>query len=96
MNPAIKYSLARVGMFLVVAFALTPLGLDLLVQLMIAILITAGLSYFLLRKWRDEMAVTIEKSMSQRKQERQRLRAALAGDEQDDAQDGEQRAADGQ
>jgi cytochrome c-type biogenesis protein CcmH/NrfF len=81
MSPAIKYSLARVGMFIVVALALTPLHLNLWVQLMIAILVTAVLSYFVLRKWRDEMAVTIERSMSQRKQQKQHLRAALSGED---------------
>lgn len=81
MSPAIKYSLARVGMFVVVAVALTPLGMDILLQLMIAILVTAVLSFFVLRKWRDEMARTIEKSMAERKADKRRLRAALSGED---------------
>lgn len=81
MSPAIKYTLARVGMFVVIALALTPIHLDLLVQLLIALVITAVAAYFLLRKWRDEMAVNISKSMATRKAEKERLRSALAGDD---------------
>ena len=89
MSPAVKYSLARVGLFVVVALALTPLHMDILIRLMIAILVTAVVSFFVLRKWRDEMAVTIEKSMTQRKQDKQRLRAALAGDDERAGQAGD-------
>jgi hypothetical protein len=81
MSPAIKYTLARAGMFVVFAVALQPLHMNLLVQLTIALAVTAVVSYFLLRKWRDEMAVNIERSMSHRRQEKQRLRAALSGDD---------------
>ena len=83
MSPAIKYTLARVGMFLVIAVALTPLHLDLLLQLLIALVVTAVAAYFLLRRWRDEMAANIGKSMEARKAEKERLRSALAGDDED-------------
>jgi Protein of unknown function (DUF4229) len=83
MSPAIKYTLARVGMFLVIAVALTPLHLDLLLRLVIALVVTAVAAYFLLRRWRDEMATNISKSMETRKAEKERLRSALAGDDED-------------
>jgi hypothetical protein len=81
MSPAIKYTLARVGLFVVIALVLTPLHLDLLLQLMIALVVTAVVAYFVLRKWRDEMAQNINKSMEARRAEKERLRSALAGDE---------------
>jgi positive regulator of sigma E activity len=85
MSPAIKYTLARVGMFVVLTVLLRLVfQLDLFLAMVIALCVTAVLAYFVLRKWRDEMAVTIEKSMSQRKQEKQRLRAALSGEEEPD------------
>jgi Protein of unknown function (DUF4229) len=61
--------------------ALTPLQLDLLLQLLIALVVTAVLSYFALRKWREEMAENIGKSMRARKAEKERLRSALAGND---------------
>lgn len=85
LSPATKYTLARVGMFVVLALALTPLHVDLLLRLMIALVVTAVASWFLLAKWRDEMADTIGRSMAQRKEEKERLRAALAGDEEREA-----------
>lgn len=81
MSPAIKYTLARVGMFVVIALALTPLRIDLFLRLIIALTITAVASFFLLRKWRDEMAANITASMASRKAEKARLRSALAGDD---------------
>lgn len=80
-SPAVKYTLARVGMFVVIALVLTPLHLDLLLRLMIALVVTAIASWFLLAKWRNEMADTIGRSMTARKQEKERLRAALAGED---------------
>lgn len=81
LSPAVKYTLARVGMFVVLALALAPLHLDLLLRLMIALLVTAVASWFLLARWRNEMADTIGASMAARKQEKDRLRSALAGDD---------------
>jgi ABC-type nickel/cobalt efflux system permease component RcnA len=81
MSPAVKYTLARVGMFVVIALALTPLRIDLFLRLIIALMITAVAAFFLLRKWRDEMAANITTSMASRKAEKARLRSALAGDD---------------
>ena len=81
MSPAIKYTLARIGMFVVVAAALLPLRLNLFLAMMIALLVTLPLSYFVLRRWRDQMAERIDESVRQRKDEKERLRAALSGDD---------------
>jgi len=80
-SPAIKYTLARVGMFVVVAAALLPFGLNPFLAMMIALLVTLPLSYFVLRRWRDQMAEHIDESMRARKEEKQRLRAALSGED---------------
>lgn len=79
--PATKYTLGRVGLFVVAVAALLPIRMDLLLRLLIALAVSAVLSWFLLARWRNEMGATIEKSMTARKAEKEKLRAALAGDE---------------
>jgi hypothetical protein len=48
---------------------------------MIALIASAILSYFLLAKWREEMAEHLGSVAQRRRAEKERLRAALAGDE---------------
>ena len=81
MNAYVKYTLGRIGLFLAVFVALLPVPMNLLLKLMIAVLASAGLALFLLRGWREEMATNLAAAAQRRKQERQRLRAALAGDD---------------
>jgi hypothetical protein len=81
MSPAYKYTLGRLGLFAVVFAALTPVPLNILVRAMIALFASAGLGYFLLAKWRNEMAETLGAAQARRQAEKSRLRAALAGDE---------------
>jgi Protein of unknown function (DUF4229) len=86
MSPAIKYAFARIGLFLVCAvlsLALLPRDLDGFLKLMIALLASLVLSYFLLRTWRDQAAERIVSGHEKRVAERQRLRAALAGEDDD-------------
>ena len=85
-HPMLKYTLARVGLFVVAASVLmvVPIGLNLYVRLAIAVLISAALSWFLLRGMRDEVANHLAGVSAQRAERRQRLRSALAGDEQRD------------
>jgi hypothetical protein len=80
-SPAIKYTFGRVGLFVVIAVALLPFKLNLFLDLMIALLISMPLSYFLLRRWRNQMAEQIDRSVQRHKNEKQRLREALSGDE---------------
>jgi mannitol-specific phosphotransferase system IIBC component len=80
-SPAIKYTLARLGLFLVVLLALLPIPvIDVLLKLMIAVLVSAVASWFLLRGMRDRVADRIEQSMDRRREEKEKLRAALAGE----------------
>lgn len=81
MHPVLKYSLARIGLFLAVLLALWPVQLNLLLKLMIAILFSAGLSFFLLRRWRDQVAEEVSAAVLRRRAERDRLRKALAGED---------------
>jgi hypothetical protein len=81
MGPAVKYTLGRLGLFVVVFAALLPVPLNLLVKVMIALIASAGFSYFLLAKWRTEMASVLGSAQRRRQAEKKRLRAALAGDE---------------
>ncbi len=81
MSPAVKYTLGRFGLFVVVLVLLLPVPLNFLVKAMIALIASAAFSYFLLAKWREEMAEHIGSAARRRREEKQRLRAALAGDE---------------
>lgn len=84
MNPAMKYALGRVGLFVVVAVPLMlflPREMNTLLKLMIAILVSAALSYFLLRGWRDQVADQMSDNARRKLAEKEKLRAALAGDD---------------
>lgn len=81
MSPAVKYTLGRVGLFVVVALLLWPVPIDLLVKLMIAIIASFGLQFVLLRRWRDEMIGQVDRAVTRRKTEKAKLRSALAGEE---------------
>ncbi|GAA5177425.1 hypothetical protein GCM10023322_02060 [Rugosimonospora acidiphila] len=85
MSPAVKYTLGRVGLFVVVALVLWPVpDIDLLVKLMVAIIASFGLQFVLLRKWRMEMIGQVDQAVTRRKADKAKLRSALAGDDEDD------------
>jgi hypothetical protein len=81
MNPTAKFTLGRIGLFLLVALALWPVPVTLLVKLMIAIVASTILQFVVLRRWRAEMIDYIDQSVSRRRQEKEKLRSALAGDD---------------
>jgi cobalamin synthase len=80
-SPAVKYTLGRFGLFVVVFVLLLPVPLNIWVKAMIALVASAAFSYFLLARWRNEMAEQLSSAAERRRAEKQRLRAALAGDE---------------
>ncbi|MEU1602440.1 DUF4229 domain-containing protein [Micromonospora matsumotoense] len=82
MSAAVKYTLARIGLFLVVVAALWPVGMNLFLKLMVALIFSAAASFFLLRGWRDQMAEEVAAAAERRRAEKERLRSALAGDDQ--------------
>jgi hypothetical protein len=65
----------------VVFVLLLPVPLNIFVKAMLALFASAAFSFFLLAKWRDEMAEQLGAAAQRRAAEKQRLRAALAGDE---------------
>ena len=71
MNASLKYTLGRIGLFLVVLAALLPVPVSLLLKLMIAVLVSALLAYFLLRGWRDEMAASLAEGAQRRRAEKE-------------------------
>lgn len=81
MSPAVKYTLGRFGLFLLVLVLLLPVPLNFLVKAMIALVVSAVLSYFLMADWRNQMAEHLAAAADRRAAEKERLRAALAGDE---------------
>ena len=81
MSPAVKYTLGRLGLFVLIFVLLLPLPLNILVKAMIALVVSAAGSYFLLADWRNRMGEQLASAASRRTAEKQRLRAALAGDE---------------
>lgn len=81
MSPAVKYTLARLGLFAVVLVALIPFDMNLLIKLMIAVLVSAIASWFLLRRMREDVAVRIEESMQRRREEKAKLQSALSGED---------------
>jgi len=95
MSPALKYTLGRVGLFVLCAAALLPVPLNLWVKLMIAVVVSFGLQFVLLRKWREEMIGQVDHAVARRRAEKERLRAALAGDETGTADSGGTAAVDG-
>lgn len=79
--PATRYTLGRIGLFAVAVALVWPIPIDLLLRLMIAAVISSVASWFLLVRSRTQMGATIEKSLATRRAEKERLRAALAGDD---------------
>ena len=82
MNPTLKYTLGRLGIFIAcLALLYVPRDLNVLLKLLIALLVSAIASYFFLRPWANEVAEQMSASSRRRMEEKERLRAALAGDD---------------
>jgi len=80
----LKYTLARVGIFIVCtvpAVLLLPASLDLLLRILIGAVLSAAVSFMLLGKLRADMAESIGVNLEQRREQKNKLRAALAGDD---------------
>ncbi|MGY0004699.1 DUF4229 domain-containing protein [Micromonospora sp. I033] len=82
MSAAVKYTLGRIGLFVGVLAALWFVEMNMFLRLMLALVFSAALSFFLLRGWRDEMAGEMSEAAERRRAEKDRLRSALAGDDQ--------------
>ncbi|MFG2038903.1 DUF4229 domain-containing protein [Dactylosporangium sp. NPDC048998] len=78
-----KYSLARLGLFGLVALTVlaVPIDVSVTLKLMIAVLVSAVLAFFLLKGLREEASVQAVGMAQRRADKRERLRAALNGDD---------------
>jgi Protein of unknown function (DUF4229) len=81
MNPMVKFTLGRVGLFVAIALVLWPVPVDLLVKLMIAVVGSFALQFVVLRRWRAEMIGQVDQAAGKRRAEKEKLRAALAGED---------------
>ncbi|GHJ18041.1 MULTISPECIES: DUF4229 domain-containing protein [unclassified Micromonospora] len=91
MSAAVKYTLGRIGLFVAVLAALWFVEMNMFLRLMLALVFSATLSFFLLKGWRDEMAGEMADAAERRRAEKDRLRSALAGDDQPTDAPGEPR-----
>jgi hypothetical protein len=85
MSPLVKYSLARLGLFVAVAAVLLfiPIELNVFLRLAIALIVSALLSFVLLRTLRDRVADQLAATARARAERKERLRSALAGEDQE-------------
>lgn len=83
MSAAVKYTLGRIGLFVIVLAALWFVEMNVFLKLMLALVFSAAASFFLLKGWRDEMAEEMAAAAERRRAEKERLRSALAGDDED-------------
>ena len=81
MNPMVKFTLGRIGLFVLIALLLLPVPIDLLLKLMIAIIGSFALQFVVLRKWRAEMIGQVDQVANRRRADKAKLRAALAGED---------------
>lgn len=87
MNLQLKYFLARLGIFLlcaVPALLLLPADMDNLLKILIAFVVSAAISYFVLRDWAEQAGESLLERRRRKKDERARLRATLEGNDPDD------------
>ena len=84
MSPAIKYNLARLGLFVAAFLVVLPIPVSLLLKVALALIISAVLSWFVLRGWREQWSLQLQNTFEKRKAEKAKLRSALAGDEEPD------------
>lgn len=80
-HPGLLYTAARAGIFVVLLALFYAVGFRSWLLIFGALLISAPVSYFLLRSQRDAFAQRVEGRVGKRKAEKARLRAALAGDD---------------
>ncbi|MEU6072192.1 DUF4229 domain-containing protein [Micromonospora sp. NPDC047074] len=81
MSAALKYTLGRIGLFVGVLAALWLVEMNIFLKLMLALAFSAALSFFLLKGLRDEMAEEMAAAAERRRDEKERLRSALAGED---------------
>jgi hypothetical protein len=85
MNAMVKYTLGRIGLFLAIFLPLLPVPMNVFLKLMIALLVSAVLALVLMHRWREEAAQGMAEGARRRRAEKDRLRRALAGEDEQTA-----------
>ncbi|NUR28790.1 MAG: DUF4229 domain-containing protein [Catenulispora sp.] len=86
MSPALKYTLGRIGLFVAAFLVTLPLPVSLFLKLVLALLVSMILSWFVLRGWREQYSLQLQNAVERRKTEKAKLRSALAGEDEDGAE----------
>jgi C4-dicarboxylate-specific signal transduction histidine kinase len=81
LNPAVAYTAGRVALFFVVAALLYLVGFRTFALVLLALVISMPLSYVVLRRQREAFADQVERRVERRRAEKEKLRAALRGDD---------------
>ena len=81
----LQYSVLRLGLFFVVVVALALAGIRGIVALMISLLVTSVLGFFLLKKQRNIYGAALEARLAEKRQARADLRSRLDEDHPADA-----------
>jgi uncharacterized membrane protein len=76
----IRYTLARVGLLVLIAAVLILVGVPALVAILIALVASLGLSLVLFRGLRADLDEELAAARARRRSERARLRQALRGE----------------
>jgi hypothetical protein len=79
--PAVTYTAGRIALFVVVGAVLFAVGFRGFLLPLLALAVSMPLSYLVLRKQREAFAVQVEHRLSRRRDEKEKLRAALRGDD---------------
>jgi membrane protein implicated in regulation of membrane protease activity len=89
LSPLVKYSLARLGLFLASAAVLliVPAPVSILPRLAVAVLVAAVLSLVLLRRLRERANADLADRARRRDQRKEHLRRAMAGEDTGDGID---------
>lgn len=87
MSPPVKYTLGRVGLFVILAMIMLviPLPIDFYLRLLIALVVSVPLQFIVLRRWRAEMIAYVDGAVARRREQKEKLRTALAGDDEPSA-----------
>ena len=84
MSPGLKYALGRAGIFIacaVPALLLLPRDMHPMLKLMIALVVSAAISFVALKGVRQQVAERMSENARRRIAEKERLRSALAGED---------------
>jgi C4-dicarboxylate-specific signal transduction histidine kinase len=82
LSPAVTYTAGRVALFFAVAAELYLVGFRTFALVLLALVISMPLSYVVLRRQREAFAEQVERRVERRRAEKEKLRAALRGDDQ--------------